>query len=107
MAKKKVVKKQQVDEVVKKDVSWRSALGKTSGLRIHATWCKVFEENTKKQLSDEEILAYMKKEFPGRELKSKAFNSVTLHRRCYNQGRLGQPKPKTESIAYNTPPKSK
>lgn len=75
-------------------------VGKTSSLGILGTWALVFAENEKKHLTDEEILARMKKEFPGHAAKSKIFSNVRAHRRFYNQGRLPGGKPETQSKPF-------
>lgn len=79
-------------------------LGVTTGLPIRMYWCLLFQQNEKapkaKKMTNEQIAAAMKKEYPGRD--SAVFDSVAYVRRQFNQGILTRGmKPKYESHAYD------
>lgn len=63
-------------------------IGRFSKLGVTATWVRIFKENVKHRLTDKQISAQMKKEFPGR--KSKIFDFVQMVRNRYNKGALTQ-----------------
>ena len=81
-------------------------IGKTEGRSARAHWVHLLERNAKatksKRLTDEQILAAMNKEFPGRT--SAQFTNVAgvaVARAWYNRGGMGYV-PKTPSVAYDS-----
>jgi hypothetical protein len=81
-------------------------LGVTTGLPIMLCWCYVYQQNEKAapkdKLSDEDISAFMKSEFPGREVGVFEVGGVQYCRRLYNSGRFTKgTQPKTQSHRYN------
>lgn len=76
------------------------AVGK-NGLGVIATWVKLFKDNVKEKLTDEQISKAIKKNFPGRE--SAIFDHVQAVRNRFNKGALTKGKtPVVESVRYGT-----
>lgn len=79
--------------------------GRTLKLGVNRTWVHLFEENEAlakkgKARADEEITAFLNKEFPDR--KSAVFAAVATVRSRYNRGVLtGGKEPKIQSKPYN------
>ncbi len=59
--------------------------GKTSGLSVAAFWTKLFRSNFKAKLTDAQLAAAFKAEFPKRE----AVTAVARHRSWFNRGAQG------------------
>lgn len=67
----------------------KAVVGKTLGLGVTATWAALFAENEKRngpKRTDEQITAFLNKEFPGRG--SAIFGRVQSVRSQYNRGVL-------------------
>lgn len=84
--------------------SFKRAAGKTLGLGVAETWVHLFSQNEKvakaKRMTDEQITAFLLKEFPGKE--SKVFSAVSTVRSRYNRGILSKGElPKAPSHAYD------
>ena len=98
MVKKKVTKKKSVrKKAIKKKHKWKPSdalgprpIGKTMGLGVEQTWVVVFRKNAlasqRRKKTDEQITAFMKAEFPGRN--SAVFDRVSSVRNKYNRGDL-------------------
>jgi hypothetical protein len=69
-------------------------IGVTSKLGVSDTWSMLFRQNAKKRLTDEQLLARMKKEFPRR----KKFQPVGRVRNFYNRGVQGYGNPAGTNI---------
>ncbi|GAG51469.1 unnamed protein product, partial [marine sediment metagenome] len=105
MAKAKLKVKKAKAKRVKKAKAKKSAtptaraVGK-NGLGVQATWIKLYKDNAKAKLTDEEISKAIKKNFPGRD--SEIFNHVQAVRNRYNKGALSHGKPPVvESKRYD------
>lgn len=83
----------------KKKKAIRRVEGK-NGLGVIATWVKLFKDNAKEKLTDEQISKAIKKNFPGRE--SAIFDHVQAVRNRFNNGLLTKGKaPATPSVRYD------
>jgi|GEM_PF-5160345 len=70
-----------------------------NGLGVIATWIKLFKDNPREKLTDEQISKAIKKNFPGRD--SAIFDHVQSVRNRYNKGALTRGKtPAVESKRY-------
>lgn len=79
-------------------------IGKTTGLPIALGWCLMFQENEKREAAekwtDDQISAWMKEEYPGRE--TKAFDQPGGCRLLYNSGRFTKGlAPTVKSVRYD------
>lgn len=83
-AKAQARKKAQAKKTAKKGAP--KVIGKFSRVGVIATWVNIFKDNPKRRLTDKQISAQMKKEFPGRM--SKIFDHVQMVRNRYNKGAL-------------------
>ncbi|MFH1717292.1 MAG: hypothetical protein ABIF19_08085 [Planctomycetota bacterium] len=71
-----------------------------NGLGVIQTWVKLFEENPKHKLTDEQISKAMHTNFPGRE--SAIFDHPGVVRTRYNAGLLTKGQvPKVRSVRYD------
>lgn len=71
-----------------------------NGLGVIQTWIKLFSENAKRKLTDEQISKAMHVNFPGRE--SAVFDHVAAVRSRYNAGILTKGEvPKVRSVRYD------
>jgi len=83
----------------KKKKAIRRVEGK-NGLGVIATWVKLFKDNAKAKLTDEQISEAIKKNFPGRN--SAIFDHVQAVRNRYNNGLLTKGKaPVKPSVRYD------
>lgn len=83
----------------KKAKAIKRVVGK-NGLGVIQTWVKLFSENAKHKLTDEQISKAMHTNFPGRE--SAVFDAVSAVRSRYNAGLLTSgEKPKVRSVRYD------
>lgn len=87
---------------VKKNEPGKAAVGKTLALGVMATWAVLFADNEKRngpKRTDEQITAFLNKEFPGRN--SAVFGRVQSVRSAYNRGILTKGEiPKTPSVRW-------
>ena len=71
-----------------------------NNLGVIATWIKLFSENAKHKLTDEQISKAMHVNFPGRD--SAVFDHVAAVRSRYNAGILTKGEaPKVRSVRYD------
>jgi len=94
-----IMAKAKVKKTMKKAKTIKRAEGK-NGLGVIQTWIKLFQDNAKAKLTDEQISAQIKKNFPGRE--SAIFDHPGTVRTRYNVGLLTKGKvPATLSVRYD------
>jgi len=102
-AAKKVAKKTAKKAAPKAKKTTGRVVGKTSGVGVQETWIGIFVTNAKAKkadrMTDVEITAYMKAEFPAKE--SKVFSQVQGVRNKYNKGGFKVGAPATESVRYD------
>lgn len=73
---------------------------KASSEKVYETWIRIFDENTKKKLNDEQLANAMQTAHPGKKAYTAA--DVAKHRSLYNNGKIKSqtkaPKVKVEQV---------
>lgn len=77
----------------------KRSVGRTFGLGTMATWIKLFQENAKKKMTDDQISKFMHKEFP--DSTATDFDNIQRVRTFYNSGKRF-PAPKVSYKRYDT-----
>ncbi len=94
--------KKERKQTEKQERTFAKSSGKTLGLGIVQTWASIFQKNAtcakSERMTDDQISAFMHKEFPDR--KAKDFDRVQRVRSWYNRGGAGEA-PKVPSVPYD------
>ncbi len=96
------VEKKEKKQTAKQAETFSKSKGRTLGLGVGETWVALFKKNASAKkadrMTDEQITAFLNKEFPDRQ--SAIFGNVQGVRGKYNRGGFGDT-PSTPSVPYD------